>query len=307
MATTPKYVFFDGKILPYEDARIGLMTHGLNYGTGVFGGIRGYWNAEHQQMYVFRPHDHYTRFLNSSKLLRMQLPYTKEQLTETTLELIRRMEYREDVYVRPLAFYGDELIGVRLHDLTPRVAIIIVPFSSYVDKPQPAHVTISSWRRVDDNIIPARGKVCGAYVNSALAKTDAYVNGFEEAIVLDGSGHVSEGSSENVFMFRNGTLLTPPINENILEGITRRTVLQLAQEEFGVKVQERSIDRTELFLADEIFLCGTGVQIIPVTQIDHRQIGNGQIGSLTQGLVDLYLNIIRGKNERYKAWVTPVY
>jgi len=237
----------------------------------------------------------------------MQLPYSKEQLTETTLELIRRMEYREDVYVRPLAFYGDELIGVRLHDLTPRVAIIIVPFSSYVDKPQPAHVTISSWRRVDDNIIPARGKVCGAYVNSALAKTDAYVNGFEEAIVLDGSGHVSEGSSENVFMLRNGTLLTPPINENILEGITRRTVLQLAQEEFGVKVQERSIDRTELFLADEIFLCGTGVQIIPVTQIDHRQIGNGQIGPLTQGLVDLYLNIIRGKNERYKGWVTPVY
>lgn len=307
MTTPPAYVFLDGTILPYNDARIGLMTHALHYGTGIFGGIRGYWNPDHQQLYVFRAPDHYQRFLDSSKLLRMQLPYSKQQLTEATCELLRRMEYREDVYIRPLAFYGDEIIGVRLHNLTPRVGIIAVPFGQYIDKPKGAHCTISSWRRVDDNIIPARGKVCGAYVNSALAKTDAQLNGFDEAIVLDMSGHVSEGSAENIFILRNGMLITPPITENILEGITRRTVLQIAQEVLGIKTQERSIDRTELFLAEEIFFCGTGVQIVPVTHIDHRQIGSGTVGPFTEQLTDLYLNIVRGKNERYKTWVTPVY
>ena len=212
---TPEYVFLDGKILKYDDAKIGVMTHGLNYGTGIFGGLRGYWNNDEHQLFVFRPLDHYQRFLNSSKLLRMSLPYTKETLTQATLDLIRKQKYREDVYIRPLAFYGDEIIGVRLHNLTPRVAIAIVPFGQYIEKDGGTHVSISSWRRVDDNIIPARGKISGAYVNSALAKSDAQLAGFDEAIVLDQSGHVSEGSAENIFIIRNGVFATPPITEKI--------------------------------------------------------------------------------------------
>ncbi|MCX7984872.1 MAG: branched-chain amino acid transaminase [Bacteroidetes bacterium] len=307
MTTTPKLVFFDGSIVPYSEAKIGLMTHGLHYGTGVFGGIRGYWNDKHMQMYLFRPFDHYERFLNSAKLLRMQLPYTKEKLTQETCELIQQMEYRENVYIRPLAFYGDEIIGVRLHNLTPRVAILVVPFKPAINTQKGAHVTVSSWRRVDDNIIPARGKVCGAYVNSALAKTDAYLSGFDEAIVLDNSGHVAEGSAENVFILRHGVFVTPPITENILEGITRRTLIHLIQNELGVQVQERSIDRTELFLAEEMFLCGTGVQIIPVTQIDHRPVGSGAVGPLTHKLMELYGSVVAGNVESYASWLHAVY
>ncbi len=303
---TPAYVFLDGKILPYNEAKVGVMTHGLNYGTGVFGGVRGYWNEQEQQLFIFRPFDHYKRFLESGKLLRMELPYTKEGLTQSTLELIRKSNYKETVYIRPLAFYGDELIGVRLHNLTPRMAIAIVPFGKYIESPG-AHVTISSWRRVDDNIIPARGKVVGAYVNSALAKTDAQLAGFDEAIVLDQSGHVSEGSAENIFMIRNGIFVTPPITENILEGITRRTVLQYIQDDLKMPVQERSIDRTELFLADEVFFAGSGVQIVPITQIDYRKIGTGEIGVHTKKIMDLYLNTVHGNVRKYRDWCVPVY
>jgi branched-chain amino acid aminotransferase len=303
---TPEFVFLDGKILPYADAKVGVMTHGLNYGTGIFGGIRGYWNDKEKQMFIFRPLDHYKRFLESGKLLRMELPYTKESLTQFTIDLIRKQGYKETVYIRPLAFYGDELIGVRLHNLTPKMAIAIVPFGRYIDSPG-AHVTISSWRRVDDNIIPARGKVVGAYVNSALAKTDAQLAGFDEAIVLDQSGHVSEGSAENIIMMRNGVFVTPPITENILEGITRRTVLQLIQDELGMTVQERSIDRTELYLADEIFFVGSGVQIVPITKIDFRSIGSGVIGPNTKKIMDLYFEAVHGNLQKYRSWCVKVY
>jgi branched-chain amino acid aminotransferase len=274
---TPEFVFFDGKIVPYHEAKVGLLTHGLNYGTGIFGGLRGYWNDEKKQMFVFRPLDHYQRFLNSSKLLRMDLPYTKESLTELTLELIRKQNFRENVYIRPLAFYGDEIIGVRLHNLTPRLSITAVPFGRYVANEEGAHVTISSWWRVEDNMIPARGKITGSYVNSALSKTDAQLSGFDEAIVLSQNGHVSEGSAENIFIVKNGIFMTPPVTDNILEGIVRRAIIQLIQEELKMQVQERSIDRTELFLADEIFFVGTGVQIAAITKIDHRPIADSKI------------------------------
>jgi branched-chain amino acid aminotransferase len=303
---TPELVFFDGKILPYNEARVGVLTHGLNYGTGVFGGLRGHWNEKKRQMFVFRPREHYQRFLDSTRLLRMELPYTKEQLTDATLELIRKQKFKEDVYIRPLAFYGDELIGVRLHNLTARVAIAAVPFGRYIES-EGAHVTISSWRRVDDNIIPARGKIAGAYVNSALAKTDAQLAGFDEAVVLDQSGHVSEGSGENIFMVRNGVFVTPPISENILEGITRRTIIQLIREELKMDVQERSIDRTELFLADEVFFTGTGVQFVPIVRIDHRAIGSGSIGPLARKLLKLYYDATHCELRKHADWCVPVY
>ncbi len=304
---TPDFVFFDGKIVPYHDANVGVMTHGLNYGTGIFGGLRGYWSNSEKQMFVFRPLDHYTRFLDSGRLLRMELPYTKESLTESTLELIRKQNFRENVYIRPLAFYGDEIIGVRLHNLTPRMAIAVVPFGRYVEQEEGAHVTISSWRRIEDNMIPARGKIAGAYVNSALAKTDAQLSGFDEAIVLSQDGHVSEGSAENIFMVRNGIFVTPPVTDNILEGIVRRTFMQIIKDELGMSIVERSIDRTELFLADELFFVGTGVQMVAITKIDHRLIADGKMGPLTLKLRNLYFDVVHGRIAKYRNWCMPVY
>ena len=303
----PGYAFIDGKIVPYAEARVGVLTHGLNYGTAVFGGIRAYWNDDEGELFVFRPVDHYRRFLQSTSLLRMELPYTPESLAESTINLLRSEGLRTDCYVRPLAFYGDEIIGVRLHNLSPRVAITAVPFGLYVENDENAHCTISSWRRVDDNMIPARGKIAGAYVNSALAKSDAQLAGFDEAIVLSEDGHVSEGSAENIFLVRNGQVITPPISANILEGITRRMVIALLREEMGLEVIERPVDRTELFLADEVFFTGTGVQIIAVTRIDFRQIGTGRMGSVVKQLRELYFNIVRGRVVRYRQHCVPVY
>jgi branched-chain amino acid aminotransferase len=303
----PEFVFFEGKIVPYSEVKVGVLTHALNYGTGVFGGLRGYWNSDERQMFVFRPLDHYRRFLDSGRILRMELPYTKESLTEATLELIRKQNFREDVYIRPLAFYGDEIIGVRLHNLTPKLSIAVIPFGKYIEKDDGAHVTISSWLRVEDNMIPARGKISGSYVNSAFSKTDAQLSGFDEAIVLNQSGHVSEGSAENIFMVKNGVFITPPVNENILEGIVRRTIIQLVLDDLEMQVHERPIDRTELFLADEIFFSGTGAQIAAITKIDHRSIADGKIGPLTSRLRDLFFRVVQGRESKYRNWCMPVY
>ncbi len=303
----PGYVFFDGKIVPYSEAKVGILTHGLNYGTAVFGGIRGYWNSDEGELFVFRPIDHYRRFLQSASILRMSFPYTPEDLVEATLELCRTEEFKTDCYIRPLAFYADEIIGVRLHNLTPRLAIASVPFGRYVENDQNAHCTISSWRRVDDNSIPARGKIAGAYVNSALAKSDAQLSGFDEAIVLSEDGHVSEGSAENIFIIRDGIAITPPVSDNILEGITRRTIMLLLKNELGIDVVERRMDRTELFLADEVFFSGTGVQLSAVTKIDHRVIGSGSMGPVVKQLREIFFNVVRGRMVKYRQWCMPVY
>jgi branched-chain amino acid aminotransferase len=304
---TPEFVYFNGKIVRYEDAKVGILTHALNYGTAVFGGIRGYWNDSEKQLFVFRPSDHYKRFLESMKLMRMKADQTKEELVQSTLELIRKQGYKEDCYIRPIAFYADEIIGVRLHNLTHSLAIAAVPFGRYVENEEGAHVTISSWWRVDDNIIPARGKIAGAYVNSAFVKSDAQLAGFDEAIVLNHSGHVSEGSAENIYMVRNGVFATPSVTENILEGIVRRTFMTLIRDELGMEVVERSIDRTELYLADELFFVGTGVQMTAITQIDNRPIGDGKMGPLTSKLRELFFDTVRGKLAKYRHWCTPVY
>ena len=305
--TLPNYAFFGGQVVPYANAKVGVLTHALNYGTAVFGGVRGYWNADEQQLFVFRPYDHFRRFLNSAKLLCMELPYTEDDLVNGLLELLRAEGYRLDCYIRPLAFYSDEIIGVRLHNLTPQVSMAAIPFGKYVENDSGAHVTVSSWRRVDDNNIPARGKIGGAYANSAFVKTDAQRAGFDEAIVLNKDGHVSEGSAANLFVIRNGVAYTPPITEDILEGITRSTVITLLKEEFGLSVVERSIDRTELYLTDEMFFTGTGVQITAITRIDHRAVGDGQLGPVVSELRDLFFNVVRGKVQKYRHWCAPVY
>lgn len=307
MATLPKYAFFKDRIVPYSEAKVGVMTHALNYGTGCFGGIRGYWNEEEEQLLVFRPHDHFRRFLQSARLLRMDLGYGEDELVNVTLDLLRREGFRQDCYVRPLAYKADELIGVKLEGLSDEVTIFSIPFGRYVENEEGAHVTISSWRRVDDNAIPARGKITGAYINSAFVKTDALAAGFDEAIVLNRDGHVSEGSAENIFMLRDGVVATPSVKDNILEGITRRTVMTLLRDELGMEVVERSIDRTELYVADELWFTGTGVQIAAITRIDHRPVGGGKMGPLVGELRDLYFNVVRGRAPKYRHWCQPVY
>ncbi|NIS81848.1 MAG: branched-chain amino acid transaminase [Anaerolineales bacterium] len=303
----PNYAYFEGEIVPYSEAKVGVMTHAFNYGTGVFGGVRAYWNSDEDQLFVFRPIDHFIRLLNSAKLLSAEISHTPEDLRRITLELIRREDYREDIYIRPLIYKADELIGVKLHDLHDEITIFAVPFTRYIERDEGAHATISSWRRIDDNAIPARGKIAGAYVNSALIKTDAALSGYDEALVLTNEGHVSEGSAMNVFMVREGMLITPPVTENILEGITRRTIMTLAREELNLEVVERQIDRSEIYLCDELFLTGTAAQVTAVTMVDHRQIADGEMGLFTAQLRKLYDDVVRGRMAKYRHWNDPVF
>jgi branched-chain amino acid aminotransferase len=305
--TLPNYAFFKGRIVPYSDAKVGVLTHTLNYGTGVFGGLRAYWNSDEQQLLLFRPYDHYKRFLESASLLLMKFPYSVEQIIQFTIDLLRKENHKTDCYIRPIAYYGDEIIGVRLHDLNPELSIVAIPFGQYVENEEGSHVTISSWRRVDDNMIPARGKIAGSYVNSAFIKTDAQRAGFDEAIVLNHDGHVAEGSAENIFIVRKGIISTPPVTENILEGITRRTVMMLLKDEMGMDVVERPLDRTEIYLSDEIFFCGTGVQIAAITSVDHRPVGTGKMGPITEKLRRIYFDVVKGRTPKYREFCVPIY
>ncbi len=306
MAKT-KYAFFEGQIVPIERAKVSIMTHALNYGTGCFEGIRAYWNDEEEELYVLKMREHYERLHRSCHILTISLPYDVDTLGDITLELLRKEGFREDTYIRPLAYKSSEGVGVRLHDLEDGFAIFATPFGKYIEKEEGARAGVSSWRRVSDNAIPARAKITGSYINSALIKTDIVMKGFDEAIVLAEDGHVSEGSAENLLIVREGKLITSPITEDILEGITRAALMELAPKELGIEVVERHIDRSELYVAEEAFFCGTGVQIVAIASIDHRTVGTGEIGPIVRELTDLYFEIARGRNKKYAHWVTPVY
>jgi branched-chain amino acid aminotransferase len=302
----PQFAYFEGKIVPFGDAKVSVATHALNYGTAVFGGLRGYWNEEQKRLFVFRPWDHFHRLLLSARLLCMEVSYTEESLIQIMLDMLHAEGWQRDVYIRPMFYKSDMGIGVRLHDLKDDLTIWSVPFLKYIKNDTSAHVTISSWRRIDDNVIPARGKVSGAYVNSALVKTDAARSGFDEALVLDQNGHVSEGSAMNIFMVRDGVVVTPPVTENILEGITRRSVMELLRNEMGLQVVERPIDRTEVTICDEFFMTGTAAQITAVTKVDHRPIGAGVMGPVVSKLRDLFEEIVRGRHQKYSQWTVIV-
>lgn len=297
----------NGEFLPAERGVISVRTHAFAYGTSCFEGIRGYWNAQEQQVYLFRAREHYERLLRSCQVLQISLPYTADELVELSVELIRRNEQRQDVYLRPVAYKTEEIIGVKLHGVQSDLLITSEPQGNYIDL-SGMKCGVSSWRRVDDNAIPARAKISGAYVNSAFAKSEALQNGFDEAIMLTHEGHVSEGSAENIFLVVNGELITPSPSENILLGITRDTVIELARRELGMITRERQIDRTELYGADEIFLCGTGAQIAPVIEVDHRPIGSGKIGPVGNSLQKLYFEVVRGQRPEYRdQWCKPVF
>ncbi len=303
---TDMVVFFNGKMVPANEARVGVMSHALSYGTGCFEGIRGYWNDQTEELYIFRLREHYERLHRSCRIVNIQLPYTVDELIAITIDLVQRNNLRENCYIRPFAYKADEIIGVRLNDLEDAFLIYTVPMGDYVATTG-LRCGVSSWRRVDDNMIPARAKISGAYVNSAFAKSEALMNGFDEAIMLTSEGHVSEGSAENIFLLVGGELVTPPASENILLGITRDTVIQLAHRELDRITRERQIDRTELYVADEIFLTGTGAQLCPVIEVDHRPVGTGAMGPLTEILQRTYHEVVRGMRPEYLDWLTPVY
>lgn len=301
-----RFAYFEGKIVPIADAKVSVTCNTLHYGTGCFGGLRAYWNEEREQLYAFRLADHYRRFLNSAKLLHCRLDYTVEQLVEITVELLAAEGWRENCYIRPLAYKDDGIYRVWLHEATDKVTIFSQPVGAYIKVDKGAKVHVSSWRRVDDSAMPARGKVNGTYVNSALVKSDAMLSGFDDALVLNQDGHVAEGSAANFMMVRDGVVITPPITSNILEGITRRTLLELIREELMIEVVEREIDRSELYICEEAFYCGTGAQVTPISEIDHRPVGNGGVGKITNEIRELYFRIVFGKEAKYMDWLTPV-
>ena len=299
--------WFEGAWVPLADAKVGIMTHGFLYGTAIFEGIRAYWNEDQGQLYALKARAHYERMRDSARIMLMDIGYTVDELVDLTVELLRRNGYREDAYVRPTLYKSTEAIGVRLHNLDCQLNIFAVPFGEYIAIDHGISAQTVSWRRNADVSIPSRSKIVGSYVNSAFSKTEAQLNGFDEAVVLALDGHVSEGSAENLFMVRKGQLMTPGVADEILEGVTRSALIQLAQQELGLSTTVRSIDRSELYVADEIFLCGTGAQISPVTSVDHRQVGNGEVGPITERLMALYFDAVRGRLPAYMDWLTPIY
>jgi branched-chain amino acid aminotransferase len=307
MSIDESTVYAQGRFLRYSEARVGLLTHGLNYGTGCFEGIRGYWNADERELYLLQLREHYERLHRSAHILMMELPHTIDELIELTVELCARNRFEQNVYIRPLIFKAGEDVGVRLTGVPDAFAIVALPFEKYFDAVNGLKVGISSWRRIDDTMAPARAKITGVYVNSALAKSEAQLNGFDEAVLLSHDGHVAEGSASNLFMVKQGTLVTPDATQNVLEGITRRNVLLFGKNELGLPVSERAVDRSELYGADELFLTGSAAGIAFVNSVDHRRIGTGTLGPVTRALADIYERVAYGREPKYRSWLTPTY
>ncbi len=307
MADEINYAFFEGGFVPLQDAKLSIMNHSFMYGTAVFEGIRGYWNPQDQEIYVFRLREHFERMADSMKIMYLGVKYSVDELCDIVIQLLQKNAPKTDTYVRPCAYKTVHRVGPSLENNPSDMCIFSVPFGDYFHGAPGLKVQVSSWRRVEDNAIPARAKIVGAYANTALAKTDAIMAGFDECIVLSENGHVSEGSAMNVFIVKNGRLITTASTENILEGVTRSTIMTMAEEEFGIKAECRTLDRSELYIADEVFFCGTGAQIAPVIEIDRRPIGSGSAGPISTMIKDKYIQVCRGEIPKYHHWLTPVY
>ncbi|MCD6030445.1 MAG: branched-chain amino acid aminotransferase [Thermomicrobiales bacterium] len=300
-----EYAFFEGQFVPFADAKISVGTHAVQYGTGAFAGIRGYLDADGETINIFRLPEHATRLLNSAKLLRATLPFTRETLSQTIVDLVEKNAPTGDVYIRPFVYKSSVQLTPRLKGLDNELAIYMLQLGDYLDTTSGVKAAVSSWHRLPDNAVPGRGKISGGYINSALAKDEAEEKGADEAILLDQHGHVAEGSGCNLFLVRDGTLVTAPITGDILEGITRRTMMQFARDG-GIPIEERDIDRSELYIVDEAFFCGTGVQIAPITTIDGRPIGDGIPGPISLKLREIFFDTVRGRNPKYAQFLTPV-
>jgi len=299
----PSYAFFHKQFVPLAEAKIEVMTHALHYGTAIFEGIRGNWNSDHQRIYLFRLREHYERMQNGCQVMRIKLPYTVDELCQITVELVRRCGFQEDIYVRPLAYKSAKALGLYPRDPEDAFLVFAIPWGSYLDADK-TRCSISSWRLPKEN---PRAKISGLYINNALAKTEAIEKGFDEAIMLTSDGHVSEGSAENIFLVIDGKLITPPIYDTFLMGITRDTVIKLAQNELGIETIERHVGRSELYTAEECFLTGTAAHVTSVVEVDHCTIGNGKVGEITGRLQKIYTEVIRGNNPKYLHWCTPAY
>ena len=297
--------YFEGEFVPMKDAKVSIMTHAFMYGTATFEGIRAYWNEEEGRLYGLKLREHVERIRQSCRILLMDDIPSVDELTALIIETVRRNAFREDCYIRPSFYKSTRAIGVRLHDLEHELYIIALPFGNYIDTEKGVRLMTSSWRRNADDALPARGKIVGGYVNMAFQKSEAELNGFDEALVLTPDGHASEASAANMFVVRDGVLMTPPVSDDILEGVTRKAILELA-EVFGIPTEFRSIDRSEIYVADEMFLCGTGVQLAPVIELDHRPIAEGAIGPITKQLHEAYYAAVRGRDSRFAHWLTPI-
>jgi branched-chain amino acid aminotransferase len=301
-----RLAYFNGRFVPHDEARVSIASHVVNYGTGCFEGIRAYWNSEHEQLYVTLLDEHVQRLLRSARILGLDFDEEPARIRDVVLELLRRVGYREDAYVRPLVYKVGETITVKLHGIETAFAVYVQPMGPYLSIDAGLRLTVSSWRRIDDSAMPARAKAIGAYLNAALASDEARQKGFDEALMLSSHGTLAEASSSNVFLVIDEELHTPPVSDDILVGITRGALLELAAE-LGIPARERTIARTEAFAADEVFLCGTGVQVAPVTEIDGRIIGTGKPGPVTRRLQERYLQVVRGQRPERAAWRSPVY
>ena len=297
--------YFESDFVPMRDAKVSIMTHAFMYGTATFEGIRAYWNQEQGKLYGLKLREHVERLRQSCRILMMKDVPSVDELTGLIVETLRRNGFREDVYVRPSFYKSTKAIGVRLHHLENELYIITIPFGNYIDTEKGVRVMSSSWRRNADEALPARGKIVGGYVNMAFQKSEAELNGFDEAIVRTADGHVNEASAANLFMIRDGVAITPPVTDDILEGVTRKAIVELLRNE-KVPVEIRSIDRSELYIADEMFLCGTGVQISPVVEIDHRPVGSGEVGPIGRLVRERYFDAVRGRLPEYSHWLTEI-
>jgi|TARA_B100001750_G_scaffold244931_1_gene263359 branched-chain amino acid aminotransferase len=303
----PALAFFEGEIVPLEEAKISVVTHAFNYGTGVFEGIRGNWNEDKDELYLFRVKEHYERLYRSCKMINIDLRYSLDQLEEMTLDLVKSCGYKEDIYVRPLAYKSGDLVGLRVHDIPDDFLIYVVPFGNYLESDKGITCSFSSFLRVEDSMIPPSAKVTGMYVNNSLAKSEAVWRGFDEAIMLTRDGFISEGSGENIFLVKDGVVYTPQITDHILEGLTRNTLIELCKNELGIEVVERRIPKSDVVVADEFFMTGTAAHVTPVLSVDGRDIGDGSIGPITSKLQKLYFDIVKGKNGKYSDWLSPVF
>lgn len=297
--------YFEGAWVPMRDARVSIMTHAFMYGTATFEGIRAYWNEDHGTLYGLKLREHVERIRQSCRILLMKGVPSVDELTGLIVETIRRNGFRQDAYIRPSFYKSTRAIGVRLHDLDNELYIVALPFGNYIDTEAGVRVMTSSWRRNADDALPARGKIVGGYVNMAFQKSEAELNGFDEAVVLTADGHVNEASAANLFVVRDGVALTPPVSDDLLEGVTRKALIELLGNE-GIPVETRSIDRSELYVADEVLLCGTGVQVSPVIEVDHRPVGSGEIGPISRLVRDRYFDAVRGRLPEYRHWLTPI-
>jgi branched-chain amino acid aminotransferase len=297
--------YFEGAWVPMRDAKVSIMTHAFMYGTATFEGIRAYWNEEQGTLYGLKLREHVERIRQSCRILLMKDVPSVDDLTGLILETIRRNAFRQDDYIRPSFYKSTRAIGVRLHDLENELYIVALPFGNYIDTDNGCRVMTSSWRRNADDALPARGKIVGGYVNMAFQKSEAEMNGFDEAIVLTADGHVNEASAANLFVVRDGVALTPPVSDDLLEGVTRKAIIEMLANE-GIPVEVRSIDRSELYVADEVMLCGTGVQVSPVIEVDHRPVGSGEIGAIVRLIRDRYFDAVRGRLPEYRHWLTPI-